>query len=90
MITRTALGHTGRALVADRSMVCSYGLVFCAVVLRLVALGASTHPVPWLHASAACWVLAFAVYLWRFLPMLVHPRADQRPGKPVPLQRRPH
>lgn len=90
MITRTALGHTGRALVADRSMVCSYGLVFCAVVLRLVALGASTHPVPWLHASAACWVLAFAVYLWRFLPMLVRPRADQRPGKPVPLQRRPH
>lgn len=89
MITRTALGHTGRPLVADSSMVWSYGLVFAAIALRLTALSASAHPLPWLHASATCWVLAFAVYLWRFAPWLVRPRADQRSGKPVPIQRPP-
>lgn len=90
MITRTALGHTGRALVADASMVWSYGLVFCAIVLRIAALAVNSHALPWLHASAVCWVLAFAVYLWRFIPLLIRPRADQRPGKPVSIQRRPH
>lgn len=90
MITRTALGHTGRALVADSSMVCSYGLVAVAIVLRVTALSVSTYPLPLLHASALCWVLAFGLYLWRFVPWLVRPRSDQRSGKPIPIQRPSH
>ena len=80
MITRTALGHLGRALVLDRSMVASYALVVAAAALRLGAL-AATPLAPWLlQASALAWVAAFALYLWRFAPWLVRPRADGRPG----------
>src|SRR5690606_27109360 len=74
MVTRTALGHLGRPLQLDRSMVVSYWLVILAVALRLAALAPSTAMQPLLHASAAAWAAAFALYLWRFVPLLIRPR----------------
>lgn len=74
MVTRTALGHLGRPLQLDGSMVASYWLIILAVVLRLAALAPTGAMQPLLHASAAAWVLAFIVYLWRFVPMLIRPR----------------
>lgn len=76
MITRTALGHLGRALALDRSMVASYVLVLAAGALRLVALAPSAASPLALHASALAWSAAFALYLWRFAPWLIRPRAD--------------
>ena len=38
MVTRTALGHLGRGLKLDRSMLASYWLVLAAVALRLAKL----------------------------------------------------
>ena len=89
MMTRTALGHTGRLLAADHSMVWSYWLVAFAAVLRLAALADSQHPLLWIYFSATCWVLAFGLYLWRFIPFLIRPRADQRYGKPISISRKP-
>lgn len=77
MVTRTALGHLGRPLRTDSSMVVSYALVIAAALLRLVALLPTSLALPALHASATAWVLAFALYLWRFFPMLIRPRPDQ-------------
>lgn len=74
MVTRTALGHLGRPLQLDRSMVISYWLVILAVVLRLLALLPSALMQPLLQASAAAWIAAFGLYLWRFIPMLIRPR----------------
>lgn len=74
MITRTALGHTGRALNADRLMVSSYILVFIATVARLVALVIPAVALPMLHLSATAWIVAFGLYLYRFAPLLVAPR----------------
>ena len=74
MVTRTALGHLGRPLATDRSIVCSYALVLAAVVLRLVALAPMPFSVTALHLSAAAWIVALALYLWRFAPMLIRPR----------------
>lgn len=88
MVTRTALGHLGRPLKTDASMVTSYGLVIAAALLRLLALLPSTYVQPLLHLSAACWVAAFALYLWRFVPMLIRPRVDQAPGK-IPIAVKP-
>jgi uncharacterized protein involved in response to NO len=87
MMTRTALGHLGRPLQTDRTMVISYALVIVAAVLRLVALLPTAVALGALQASATAWVLAFALYLWRFLPMMIRPRADQ-PGGPMPLRAR--
>ena len=76
MVTRTALGHLGRPLAVDRSMLASYVCVITAAALRLVALWPSEFSLPALHASAVAWVVGFALYLWRFAPWLIRPRAD--------------
>ena len=76
MMTRTSLGHLGRPLVADRSMVLSYWLMLGALLLRLGALWLpfGWSPVVWLYASAGCWIAVFALFCWRFFPWLIRPR----------------
>ncbi len=74
MLTRTALGHLGLPLTVDRGILASYVLMFAAVALRLVALLPSTYAMAALHLSAAAWIAVFALYLWRFGPLLIRPR----------------
>lgn len=76
MVTRTALGHLGRPLRTDRSMVTSYVLIILAAVLRLAALLPTAASTGLLHASTTAWVLALGLYLWRFFPLMIRPRAD--------------
>lgn len=87
MMTRTALGHTGRPLKASRLMVVAYILVIVATVLRLAALfipniapAAAQAIVPLWHSSAAAWIVAFLAYAYQYAPYLTSPRADGRPG----------
>ncbi|MGE0807478.1 MAG: NnrS family protein [Burkholderiaceae bacterium] len=77
MVTRTALGHLGRPLQTDRSMVSSYVLVIIAALLRLAALWPSPVALLCLRLSALAWIAAFALYLWRFFPIMIRPRPDQ-------------
>jgi uncharacterized protein involved in response to NO len=77
MVTRTALGHLGRPLRTDSLVVGCYLLVIAAAALRLVALLPTGLALGALHASAGAWVLAFALYLVRFIPMMIRPRIDQ-------------
>ncbi|MGB3288382.1 MAG: NnrS family protein [Burkholderiaceae bacterium] len=74
MVTRTALGHLGRPLALDSSMLASYYLMIAAVVLRLGALWPSSGSLWLLRAAALCWIACMALYLWRFVPMLIRPR----------------
>ena len=79
MVTRTALGHLGRPLRADRGMVTAYALVIAAAALRLAALLPTAATLPLQHAAAAAWVTALGLYLWRFFPMMIRPRPDRAP-----------
>lgn len=81
MVTRTALGHLGRPLKTDRYMVASYLLMVLAFVLRLLALLPAAPALPLLHAAACAWIVSLALYLWRFVPYLIRPRADQPRGR---------
>lgn len=74
MLTRTALGHLGRPLATDRSMRISFGLMLLAVALRLAALSPAAFSVLALQLSAAAWMAAFALYFWRFAPLMIRPR----------------
>jgi uncharacterized protein involved in response to NO len=81
MITRTALGHTGRMLVAGRAETVAYWLVAAAAVLRV--LGPLLWPagyLHWLYAAAVCWVAGFALYALTYAPRLARPRVDGKPG----------
>ncbi len=80
MMTRTALGHTGRPLHAGAAEVTAYALIQIGAVLRVTAaLWPAFHDAGvWLSGGA--WSLAFAVYCTAYLPILARPRVDGRRG----------
>ena len=81
MMTRTARGHCGRPLVADRFDVACYALIMLAAIVRVV--GGIAFP-DVLRAtvivSGLCWSMGFALYAIRYAPMLLAPRIDGKPG----------
>jgi len=74
MVTRTALGHTGRPLATDRTMLTSYWLMLIAVVLRLAAIANIPATAVLLNLAGAAWIASLALYLWQFTPILIRPR----------------
>ncbi len=79
VMSRASLGHTGRQLQADRITTAAYHLVLCGALLRVAA--------PFLAAEATLlavggllWATGFLVFALRYLPILVLPRPDGRPG----------
>jgi len=71
MMTRTALGHTGRKLLAGKTEVACYALVAAAAVIRvfvpLLNPSLLTYAV---LLSAAMWSLGFALYTLRYWSIL--------------------
>ena len=81
MMTRTARGHTGRALRADAFEVTCYVLVLAAAVVRVaVPLVEPGWTLPAVLASASLWSAGFGLYAVRYWPVLSRPRIDGRPG----------
>ncbi|MBG6076738.1 NnrS family protein [Polaromonas sp. CG_9.11] len=81
MMTRTALGHTGRRLTASRADVACYLLVLAAALVRVaVPLVAPAQIVHAVLGSAALWSAGFALYAVTYWPVLTRVRADGKPG----------
>ena len=81
MMTRTALGHTGRPLKAGRADVACYLLVLAAALVRvLVPLLAPAQLVNAVLGSAALWSGGFALYAVSYWPVLTRVRVDGKPG----------
>lgn len=80
MITRTALGHTARPLVAGRAETLAYVLVLAAALLRVAAALVLEAYMPLVIASAALWSAAFLAYFAVYAPRLARPRLDGKPG----------
>jgi uncharacterized protein involved in response to NO len=81
MMTRTARGHTGRPLTADRFEVACYILVALAAAIRV--FGGMWLPgvyVATIVVSGLCWSTAFALYAVRYWPVLTRSRLDGKPG----------
>jgi uncharacterized protein involved in response to NO len=79
VMTRVALGHTGRPLRAPASAVCAYVLVTAAALARTA--GALASPASnAIVLAGALWSAAFAVYLAGYAAMLLRPRVDGQPG----------
>lgn len=90
MTTRTALGHLGRPMRADRPIVAMYALVLAATALRLAALVWTQHAVPLVQLAAIAWIAAFLLYVARFLPMMARPRFDAGAVASAPVQAANH
>ncbi len=81
MVTRTAKGHTGRPLRADRWDTACYVLVLLAAVVRVgLPLLAPSALRAAVLGSAALWSAGFGLYALRYLPVLTRPRLDGKPG----------
>jgi uncharacterized protein involved in response to NO len=79
VMSRVALGHTGRPLVAPRGMALAYLLVTLGAVLRVV--GPSAAPslsVLWI--AGGLWSAGFAIFSALYVPILLRPRVDGQPG----------
>ncbi|WP_417686262.1 NnrS family protein [Pseudidiomarina gelatinasegens] len=81
MIARVSLGHSGRPLQPKAIMSLAFLLVAVAALSRVLL----TWLVPelsmsWFMFSAAAWILAYLIYVVVYLPILITPRPDGRPG----------
>jgi uncharacterized protein involved in response to NO len=82
MMSRVALGHTGRSIIAVPLLVAAYWLVNGAAVLRVLFAIVDTDGLRMvsLFGSGLLWSLAFLAFAIIYLPILTRPRADGRPG----------
>jgi uncharacterized protein involved in response to NO len=81
VMTRASLGHTGRPLVVRPAITVAYVLLVAGALLRVFGGAWTPHLYLWtLTASGLAWVLAFAVFVWIYGPILMSPRADGRQG----------
>jgi uncharacterized protein involved in response to NO len=81
VMTRVALGHTGRPLVAPLSARVAYVLVTGAALLRTAGVAAMpTADFLVLTVAGAFWSGAFAVFLGGYAQVLMRPRVDGKPG----------
>lgn len=76
MMTRVALGHTGRVLTAARSTVVAYVLMGLATLTRVFGPAVEPLASAALQWSGVLWIAAFGFFLWTYAPILLGPRAD--------------
>ena len=80
VMSRAALGHTGRPLRAHPATVSAYVLVSVAALLRIGAAFMPSLYSELLMGSGIAWALAFLLFVAVYAPILALPRADGRPG----------
>lgn len=81
MVTRVALGHTGRGIRPVRAIVAGYALISLAAAARVLGpVIFPAHPVEVYETAACAWVAAHVVFLVAYAPILSGPRADGKPG----------
>jgi uncharacterized protein involved in response to NO len=81
VMTRVALGHTGRPLSAPRSAQAAYVLVSAGALVRVLGplLAPAAAAAAWTLASLL-WAGAFAAFLAGYAGILLAPRVDGRAG----------
>ena len=80
VITRAALGHTGRPLVVASSVALAYGLLIAAVLVRVFLTSLSMYREWAVWVSGLLWIAAFALIVTTYAPILLRPRIDGKPG----------
>jgi uncharacterized protein involved in response to NO len=73
VMMRASLGHTGRALHAGPALTLAFACVAMAAVVR-VAVAFSLG----LWIAATLWTVGFAIFAWRFAPVLSLPNPARR------------
>lgn len=81
MMARVSLGHTGRPLETPTYVALAFALVLAAALLRAVLPLLAPELTLWAwRLSAGLWITAFAIFLFRYVPILSRARPDGKPG----------
>ncbi len=82
MMSRVALGHTGRSVFEPPAIVFwSFAVLLLGVIVRVVfPLFNMDLYVYWIAISQVLWMIAFAIFIFTYAPMLLSARVDGRDG----------
>jgi uncharacterized protein involved in response to NO len=81
VMTRAALGHTGRPLAAPRIIPVAYLSLSFAALIRVI--GPVILPLQYdilIGLAGSLFVAAFSIFVWIYAPILIRPRHDGNPG----------
>ncbi|MCH2068153.1 MAG: NnrS family protein [Shimia sp.] len=77
VMSRAALGHTGRTLIAPGPVAWAYGVMACAALIRWVGQSVLMAVYDFtLMLSGGLWVAAMVLFLIAIYPMVIAPRVD--------------
>ncbi len=81
MMARVSLGHTGRGLHPAHPVEFSFIILNLAIALRVFApfLAPNLYSF-WIQLSGGLWIFCFMLFSYYYLPILLKPRIDGRPG----------
>lgn len=77
IMSRATRGHTGLPLAASRVTALSYAALILAALLRPLASIWPDYSTELLSATGLCWIVAFALYVAEYGPVLVRTRRDR-------------
>lgn len=82
MMARISLGHTGRDIQQHSCLLApAFMSLIAAYVARvLLPMIDPADYLLWLGITQAAWLIAFALLIWVYAPILVKPRVDGLPG----------
>ena len=82
MMSRVSLGHTGRNVFEPPAIVFwSFAILLFGVIVRVIfPLFNMDLYVYWIGISQALWMIAFAIFVFVYAPMLLSERVDGRDG----------
>ncbi|MFA6018728.1 MAG: NnrS family protein [Rhodospirillales bacterium] len=80
MMARVGLGHTGRLIRPPKGMALAFALLLLAGILRTLAPMVESLYFYLVILSGLSWIIAFAIFLTCYLPILTRPRTDGQAG----------
>lgn len=80
VMSRAALGHSGRPLVVGRPIVAAYGLLSLGTILRVAAPMLPSMQMGLTHAGGSLWAAAWLIFAVVYAPICFRARSDGRPG----------
>ena len=82
MMARVTLGHTGRNVHDAPAVVTPVliAMILATIIRVFLPLLDPAHNQLWITISAALWVISYALFAGFFIPILLKPRADGKPG----------
>jgi uncharacterized protein involved in response to NO len=78
VMSRAALGHSGRPLVAPSPMAVGYGLMAAAALVRWLGSGLAGGYMVAMLTADGLWIAAIGLYLFAMWPALTGPRATKQ------------